>query len=218
MNLDGGNDPPADEPYRGEDELVRSIPLAGELARGQAVVLGWPEPDELDRITGLRNGPQTQPWFLDRRTLDPEANRRFLSEGLAKPFESILAVRWLQDGSFLGSIGWMDWRPAARKIALGRLMVDHKAVLAVGSRFPPGYQGVAADAARTLGEFVFEVMKVRFISYCYLEQNPRARRVAESGGLVVLDRRVETTADGRRLVLIEARIPEESGGWLRGGG
>lgn len=188
-------------------ELVRAVPLEGELARGQAVVLGWPEAEEIDRITELRNGPQTQPWFLDRRPLDREANRQFLKGGLAKPFESILAVRWQHDHSFLGSIGWMDWQPAARKVALGRLMVDHKAVLKVGSRFPPGYAGVAADAARTLGELVVRVLKVKYVTYCYLENNPRARRVAEAGGLLIRQQRTESTADGRRLVVVEAEFP-----------
>lgn len=205
----GGNDGPspgAEEASGGADALVCAVPLEGVLARGRAVELGWPEGPELDRITGLRNGRQTLPWFLDRRQLDPEANRRFLTAGLAKPFESVLAVRWSQDRTFLGSIGWMDWRPAERKIALGRLMVDHKAVLHVGSRFPEGYAGVAADAAWTLGQFVVSVMKVRFVSYCYLEDNRRARRVAESGGLKVLEQKVETTPDGRRLVLVEAQI------------
>jgi RimJ/RimL family protein N-acetyltransferase len=188
------------------EALVRSVPTRGVLVRGIAVELGWPEGDELDRITELRNQPRTLPWFLDRRPLDPETNREFLSRGVDRPYGSILAIRRLDDGSFLGSIGWMDWQPAARRAALGRLMVDHRAVLHTGSRFPDRYPGVAVDAARALGRFAVSVMKIRFITYCYLEDNRRARRVAEAGGLRVLRRDVETTQDGRRLVTVETEI------------
>ncbi len=196
----------AREAHSDEARLVDSVPLDGPLCEGTAVVVGWPEAADHDRITALRNVPKTRQWFLDRRILEPAANREWLAAGLDRPFESVLAIRSKQDSTFLGSIGWMDWQPAARRISIGRLMVDSRAVWGITSQLPAGYGGVAIDAAHALGGFVTSVMKVRFISYCFLRDNARARRVVELGGLVELERHAETMSDGRVLVIVETRV------------
>ncbi len=207
-------DEPALTPAEAE-ELVGAVPLSGSLREGREVRIGWPEPHEFDKITTLRNDPHTRKWFLDTRPLHLGANRRWLAAGMRRPYESVLAVRWKRNGLFLGSIGWMDWEPHKRSLAIGRLMVDREVVRGILPELPRDYEGVARDASLTLGHFVVETMGVWYISFCYLQANARVRPSVELGELQleVLEELVEQAPDGRALVRLRTQVPRS---WRRG--
>src|SRR2546427_8385413 len=63
------------------ESALWSMPLHGPLTEGRCVRLGWPEEDELDAITALRNRAAVRKQFLDRRPLDPARNRNWLRSG-----------------------------------------------------------------------------------------------------------------------------------------
>lgn len=92
-----------------EDLSSPQIDTTGVLCEGQLVKLGWPEEWEFDAITALRNELHVRKWFLDSRPLDPQANREWLRTGMKRPYEAVLSIRWKEDDSFLGTIGWSDW-------------------------------------------------------------------------------------------------------------
>src|SRR5438034_4689061 len=97
------------------------IPLRGPLFEGCCVSVGWPEPNEIDALTALRNRPQIRSRFLDPRPLDLERNRDWINNGMKRPYEALLSVRLKRSGALAGAIGWSRGDPDEGSFELGRV-------------------------------------------------------------------------------------------------
>lgn len=191
-----------------EDESL-SIPTTGQLCNGHCITLAWPEPYEFDLISALRNSPKVRKWFLDDRPIDVIKNRIWLKQSMKRPMESILSIRWKQDGSFLGTIGWSDWNLISKTAWFGRLAVDTDAVKKVKDKLPPDYEGVALDAALALRDFAFNSMGLDAILTYYFSNNKLAERVNRSIGLLEIGRVMRTHSDGAKIETIEMRLMKQ---------
>lgn len=188
------------------------IPLDGPLFDGVAVRVGWPEPDEYDRITALRNRDAVRCNFLDVRVLDPVANRAWLAHGMRRPTEALLSIRLAAGGAWVGAIGWSGYDPARGTLEFGRMMVDVDSVLPHRDRLPARYPGVAADASSALRDFVFSRMGVVRLTFTILSGNALSMRTALRGGARPIGERELTRADGSRLALIDLEMTRAD--WL----
>lgn len=157
--------------------MTTGIPTCGRLCRGSIVELGWPDEDEFDRLTALRNRPEVRANFLDSRPLDPVANRQWLRSGMRRPSEALLAIRLRPDGTLCGMIGWTGWSPETRAPEIGRIAVDPDAARVIGALRPEGYAGIAVDAARALCSYLFEVAGAHVLHSTYLADNGLAARL-----------------------------------------
>jgi RimJ/RimL family protein N-acetyltransferase len=178
------------------------MPLHGPLTEGRCVRLGWPEEDELDAITALRNRAAVRKQFLDRRPLDPARNRNWLRSGMKRPYEAVLAIRLKHDNTFVGVIGWSHGDPVGGSLELGRVMVDAQALRACRHRFPKDYQGVAVDAGVAVRDYAFEVLDLRLIRMEVIEANRSSLRAAVAGGGRIVSARAQQLADGNEVRLI----------------
>ena len=185
--------------------MIADIVTSGIVGEGELIALGWPEPNEFDRITTLRNTSDVRRWFLDDRPLDPVRNREWLASGMRRPFEGLLSVRWRADHTFLGTIGWSDWNPTTRAVWVGRLVVDIEALRRNRGVFPRDYKGVASDAGDTLADFVFNVMGVDVVMTYVFAQNKLARHVNRYCGLKETGRGRRTRPDGSVVETIEMK-------------
>lgn len=154
-----------------------AISLAGPLAEGIFVTLGWPEADEYDRITALRNRPAVRACFFDPRPLDPLANREWIAHRMQRPREGLLSIRIGPHCVFCGTIGWSGYDPDVHTLEIGRLVVDAALVRPFRSGFPDGYPGVALDASNALLEFAFTRMGVERVTSVFLAERALPRRV-----------------------------------------
>lgn len=188
------------------------IPLQGPLFEGREVRVGWPEPDEYDRITALRNRPAVRQRFLDPRPLDIERNREWLARGMRRPYEALLSIRLKRTGGFVGAIGWSAYDPATASFEMGRVMVDTGAVLPYRDRFPPGYEGIAADAGVGLRDFGFERMGLALMRSEVIGDNALSRRATLLGGARPAGRSRGVRADGTEVDLIHFEMTREE--WL----
>ncbi|MEO8132742.1 MAG: GNAT family N-acetyltransferase [Betaproteobacteria bacterium] len=153
------------------------MPLDGPIAEGQFVALGWPERDEYDLITALRNRPVVRACFLDSRTLDLAANREWIAHGMKRPHEGLLSVRLGPQHVFCGTIGWSGYEPEKRTFDIGRLVIDAAMVRPYRVSFPAGYPGVALDASRALLRFAFERMGLEYVTSFFLADRALPRRI-----------------------------------------
>jgi len=160
-----------------------NIKTSGVLCDGQLIKLGWPEEWEYDSITELRNDPRIRKWFLDSKPLDKQKNREWLRSGLKRPYESILSIRWKEDDSFLGTIGWSNWDVEKGTAWFGRLAVDKNSLKKITEITPKGYIGIAVDAALTLRDFAFTSMKLKAVITYYFQGNKMAENVNKAIGL-----------------------------------
>ncbi len=185
--------------------MFANIVTSGIVAEGELIALGWPEPNEFDQITSLRNTTAVRRWFLDDRSLDPVRNREWLASGMRRPFEGLLSIRWRADDTFFGTIGWSDWNPTTRVAWLGRLAIDIEALRRNRSSFPRDYKGVVSDAGDTLADYVFGVMQVDIVMTYVFAQNKLARQVNRNCGLKETGRGWRTRPDGSDVETIEMK-------------
>lgn len=183
------------------EEDVYPINVDGVLFEGQAVSVGWPDSEEFDPITALRNSPRARTQFLDNRLLDAMQNRDWLSNTMQRPRESVLSIRLQQKEVFLGTIGWSDWDLGTATAWFGRLAVDWQKVKANRYLLPANYCGVALDAAHAMTHFAFECMKLKRMSTYYLAGNTLSERLQLSLGFSFGKRVTKQHPDG---IIVEA--------------
>ena len=172
------------------------IPERGVLCEGRCIRLAWPEDEDLDTITALRNRPDVCRQFLDSRPLDPVRNRHWLLHGMKRPYEAVLAIRMRIDDAFVGSIGWSKGDAAAGTLELGRVMVDAAKAAAYGPGLPRDYPGIAVDAGVALRDFLFAVLPLRTIRMTVIVGNRLSLRAATTGGGRIVASGVARRADG----------------------
>lgn len=189
------------------------IPLLGPLFDGECVSVGWPDADELDAITALRNRPDVRRQFLDPRPLDRQRNREWLQHGMKRPEEAVLAIRMKIDGMFVGTIGWSHGDPQAGRIEVGRLMVDARVLPAYRDLLPRGYAGVAVDASVALLDFAFAVLDVRLAYTVVIAGNALALRTNRKAGGRIVRTSIERRADGSEVQLIHLECNRDD--WTR---
>jgi RimJ/RimL family protein N-acetyltransferase len=189
------------------------MPVTGVVCRGQRVELGWPEPEEFDRLTALRNRPGVRERFLDSRLLDPVRNREWLATGMRRPFEGVLAIRC--EATLAGMIGWSGWDPEARTVELGRVIVDPAAARRLRGCFPANYAGIALDAGTALRDLLFEALDVQCMRTVHLADNALAIRASATGGGIVVSRHDVRRADGARVEVVEMTLTREAWRCLR---
>jgi RimJ/RimL family protein N-acetyltransferase len=178
------------------------MPLHGPLTEGLCVRLGWPEEDELDAITALRNRPEVRSQFLDRRPLDAVRNREWIRTGMKRPLEAMLAIRLKHDNAFVGAIGWSHGDPVNGSLELGRVMIDTKSLRARRPRFPESYPGVAVDAGVAVRDYAFATFGLRLLRMEVIETNRLSLRAAMVGGGRIVGARERTLDDGSTVRLI----------------
>ena len=178
------------------------IPLRGPLCEGRCVLIGWPEDDEIDALTALRNRPQIRDKFLDPRPLDPQRNREWIRERMRRPFEALLAIRLKPSGALVGAIGWSRGDPDEGSFELGRVMVDAAAVRRHRQALPPDYMGVATDAGTALRDFGFRNLGLSVIRSVFIADNRLSRRAALLGGARIVGTSHAPRADGTEVSVV----------------
>lgn len=196
------------------DCLVQpQIPTTGLLCTGDQIELHWPEAQELDAITLLRNRPAIRKWFTDPRPRDLDANRHWLQSGMQRPQEALLSIRWRQDQRFLGAVGWTDWQPAAGTAMFGRVMIVIEALQACQAQTGAEYVGVTLDAALSLRNFAFEQMQLNCgFTYC-LAGNALALRLNRQIGMQETGHHQRQRPDGSLIDTVEMQMTRLD--WLR---
>lgn len=180
-----------------------AFPIVDVLCCGERVVLRWPDGDDADRITTLRNQSQVRRRFLDQRLLDPIVNRAWLLSGMDRSHEAILAIRWASNGLFLGMIGWTDWDQERRTACFGRLAVASHVLRQLPQSELLNYSGVAVDAALALRDFAFERMELAEATTWYLADNMQSAHINRAVGMVEQERRLRVREDGTAVQTVE---------------
>ena len=189
------------------------IPTFGVLFEGECVRVGWPEEDEFDAITALRNRPEMRGNFLDSRSLDPVRNRAWLRQGMKRPYEAVLAIRMKHDDSFVGAIGWSHGDPVERSMELGRVMVDARKAITHRALLPGSYAGVALDAGRGARDFGFMMLELNLIRMQIVDGNRLSLSAACTGGGRIVGTETVKRSDGSEVKLIRLECWRDD--WLR---
>lgn len=189
-----------------------TIPLTGALFDGRCVRVGWPEPDEFDRITSLRNRPQVRRRFLDPRPLDFERNRDWLARGMQRPREALLSIRLAANAAWAGTIGWTGYDPDRRVLDIGRIMVDAHAVMPHRELLPAGYPGIAVDAGRALRDYVFSHLGLAVMTCVVVDGNALSRRTVLMSGLRPVGTSESVRADGTKVRLFDFAMTRDD--WI----
>ncbi len=184
------------------------IPLVGELCQHGSIALSWPDPSEFDRITELRNRSEIRRWFLDDRAIDEERNRLWLTDGMCRPQEALLSIRWKGE-FFLGIVGWTNWDPTERTASFGRLALDRHALadlLTKGDFKSFREFGIAVEATCVLRDFAFQSMNLARLNTYYIQGNALAARVNKLVGMVECSTRKRLRLDGSELSTVELSL------------
>lgn len=192
--------------------VIPHFATSGEVASGLGLILGWPEAEEFDRITELRNHASVAKWFLDSRQLDRDTNRNWLRWGMRRGEEGLLSIRWSDNGEFLGTIGWSGWNRERRAACFGRLMLDRRVLAQVGNRVPLGHPGIAVAAATLLRDYAFETMGLYDLTTWHFEENKLAAKVNTAIGMKFERKGVRLRPDGQCVGTIELRLIRQC--WL----
>lgn len=182
------------------------IPLSGPLCEGRCVIVGWPEDDEIDLLTALRNHRQVRNKFLDPRPLHPARNREWIRSGMCRPFEALLAIRLKPSGVFVGAIGWSRGDPDEGSFELGRVMVDAAVVRRHRNALPADYPGIAADAGMAVRDFGFRELGLSVIRSVLIADNRLSRRAALLGGARIIGTSSARRADGTEVSLVRMEL------------
>jgi RimJ/RimL family protein N-acetyltransferase len=194
------------------------IPLRGPLFEGHCVRVGWPEPDEIDSLTTLRNRPQVRVKFLDPRPLDPQCNREWIEHGMRRPYEALLAIRLKRGGALVGAIGWSRGDPGEGSFELGRVMIDAAVLRRYRRNFPPSYAGVATDAGTALRDFGFRTLGLTVMRSVFIDDNRLSRRALLLGGGCIVGGWRMQRADGTEVAVTRAELRREEWEGLVDGG
>lgn len=184
------------------------IPTSGVVAINSQIVLSWPEPEEFDRITDLRNRSFVRKWFLDDGLLDPERNRGFLRQDAADLTSAVLAIRCAASGLFLGTIGWSRWDRHERTAEFGRLAIDLAAVRRLGAPRPR----VAREATGLLAWLAFERMGMTCLYADVMLGNERSLAVCRRIGMRVADYHAKTRPNGERIEMVRFELSQDAPG------
>lgn len=190
-----------------------TIKTNGILCNGIMVTVGWPEKNEYDLITNLRNRHSVKEWFLDSRPLDIIRNRNWIESGMQRPKEALLSIRFKNDNLFLGTIGWTDWNLDTATACFGRLTVDIQAVKKVKDKFPQNYIGIAIDAGRAMRDFAMIDMKLNAIETFLFANNLKAKWVNEAIGLKEVSKGFRINSGGVQIETLEMRLTRSE--WLK---
>ena len=182
------------------------IPLSGPLCEGRCVIVGWPEDNEIDALTALRNRAQIRNKFLDPRPLEPQRNREWIRSGMRRPFEALLAIRLKPSGVFVGAIGWSRGDPDEGSFELGRVMVDAAVVRRHRNALPADYPGIAADAGMAVRDFGFRELGLSVIRSVLIADNRLSRRAALLGGARIVGTSSARRADGTEVSLVRLEL------------
>ena len=168
--------------------------------------VGWPEPEEIDALTALRNRPQIRNKFLDPKVLDPERNREWIRHGMQRPFEALLSIRLKPSRALAGAIGWSRGDPDEGSIELGRVMIDAAIVHRHREALPADYVGVAADAGTALRDFAFRELGLTVIRSVFIGANRLSRRAVLLGGGRIVGSSRARRADGSEVDLVSLEL------------
>ncbi len=188
------------------------INTTGVLCYGLLVTIGWPEKHEYDLITNLRNRKLIREQFLDSSFLDISQNRFWLESGMQRPKESLLSIRFKEDNSFLGIIGWTNWNLITATACFGRLAVDNQKIKYFKDSIPKNYSGIGIDACKTLRDFAFSKMNIEYAESYLLADNIMSKKVNQSIGLIEVRRTIRSKTDGSKVETIEMGITKKE--WL----
>jgi RimJ/RimL family protein N-acetyltransferase len=182
------------------------IPLSGPLFEGRCVGVGWPEPEEIDALTALRNRPSIRDKFLDPRPLDPQRNREWIRHGMRRPFEALLSIRLKPSRVLVGAIGWSHGDPDEGSLEIGRVMIDAAVVHRHRHALPADYVGVAADAGTALRDFAFRELGLTIIRSVFIDDNRLSRRAVLLGGGRIVGTSRARRADGTEVDLVRLEL------------
>ena len=182
------------------------IPLSGPLFEGRCVAVGWPEPEEIDALTELRNRPPIRNKFLDPRPLDPERNREWIRHGMRRPLEALLSIRLKSSRALVGAIGWSRGDPDEGSFELGRVMIDAAIVHRHREALPADYVGVATDAGTALRDFAFRELRLTIIRSVFIDDNRLSRRAVLLGGGRIVGTARARRADGSEVDLVSLEL------------
>lgn len=188
------------------DKLV--IQTSGVLCRNGRILLHWPEAHEFDLMTALRNRPSIRRWFLDDRGLDLAENRTFLMKNGEDPKTAVLAIRWVEDQHFLGTIGWSDWDQNQRRAQFGRLIVDPSALRKLSKPRPR----LAEEASQLLMGFAFENMGLLSLYADVILYNRRSISLCRRIGMHPIFTHAKRRPSGEELEMMRLEIAREN--WL----
>lgn len=191
------------------------INTKGTLCNGTMVTIGWPEENEYDLITELRNKDSVKEWFLDSRPLDILKNRNWIESGMLRPKEALLSIRFKTNNIFLGTIGWTDWDLKSATACFGRLTVDLQVVSKIKDKFPKNYIGVAVDAGTAIRDFAMINMKLNTIETFLFTANLKAKMVNEAIGLKKVGKSFRTKSDGTTVETYEMRLTRNEWEFLK---
>lgn len=153
-----------------------AFPLNGALTS-----IGPPTLVEYDLITALRNRSATRRWFFDSQLLDIEVNRAWLAAQTNQTASQVLTIR-SHDSTFLGFIGWSNYRGPGAPILLGRIALHAGAYRALARRLGTTPR-VADDASRLLIDYAFEVLRVSVVETHVIETNRSSAALCRRVGL-----------------------------------
>lgn len=143
---------------------------------GEHIVLREERPEDMARLTAMRNDLETQAWS---KTLPPDYTegmymKRFQEREFSfDPKDGRFIIISKEKGEFVGSISYTGLRP--RWSATVGIMVDKKF----------WGTGFAADAQDVLLKFLFIELGLRVVRLYTHSGNPRAVRLAEKAGFKV---------------------------------
>jgi RimJ/RimL family protein N-acetyltransferase len=206
------------DPLAGADTVApadarRDIATHGILCCGDVVEIGWPDEDEFDRLTTLRNRSHVRTGFLDPRPLDPAANRVWLRSGMRRPVDALLAMRLCATGALCGMIGWTGWTSTSRTLELGRIVVDRDLVRRARHPRWRSPEGIAVDAAKALCDYLFAIAGARALRSTYIIANRHAARVNRLAGGRIVGTASVPCADGTFADVAKVELTRDD--WLR---
>lgn len=183
-----------------------AFPTKGIVTERDGLTFAWPEPSEFDALTSLRNREGVRKWFLDPSLLDVEGNRTWLSSGMRRGEEGLLAIRLTETGDLLGTIGWSDHSAVLRTACFGRLMIDARkaAELRGKGKWHGGSIGYAA--ALTLRDFSFAIWGLESLTTWYFLANRNAAKVNAAIGMRICGEGMRTGRDGVPIATVELEL------------
>jgi len=190
-----------------------NINTTGVLCSGLLVTIGWPESDEYDTITSLRNKSVVRKWFLDSRMLDIQKNRVWLEKGMCRPKESLLSIRFKKDNTFLGTIGWTNWDLISARACFGRLVIDQITLGKIKQNLPNDYYGVVIDACVAVRDFAMTRMNLEFIDTYLLANNYHAKKINETLGLKEIDKDIVKMDNGINVEILKMQLTRKE--WIK---
>lgn len=185
------------------------------VCEGTNVRLCWPTESELEQIVELLCRPSVRRFGLEDPPLDPIEIWTVHRFRLGHPYTGLLAVRWREDDSLLGAIGWYGWNPDERSLWLGHLVVDPQLLRGVAGRPRHRRQdrvGPALDAGRALCDYVFAEMNASVLLTYHLAGNVRSEAVQRATGFLETSRKIHERPDGSKVEMIFNHLTRER--WL----